>query len=250
LTEIEIEALVVGGVDYGESDRVVYLLSREGRLTVFAHGAKTSKRRFQGALEPFTAIRASLAHSKKRRAQMATLANAIVEAPRLPLRRDLKTIALASYVVELSAKVAPEGQPSVGIFELARGVLDHLCREEPTMAVRRAFELMLMAEIGYRPELERCVECGTRPSRPHLDLARGGLLCEEHRQHAREMGPNTIAWTRAVLAARAFTTEGADLDAEGQDRAARKLTGPMAEFLAQLLDRAPSSLALLEAERL
>ena len=53
----DLEALVVGGVDYGEADRVVYLLSREGRLAVFAHGAKTSKRRFQGALEPFTTIR-------------------------------------------------------------------------------------------------------------------------------------------------------------------------------------------------
>jgi DNA repair protein RecO (recombination protein O) len=250
LTDRDIEALVVGGVDYGEADRVVHLLSREGRVTVFAHGAKTSKRRFQGALEPFTTIRASLSESKKKKGGMPTLANAMVTAARLPLRRDLKTIALASYVAELSSKVAPEGEPSIGIFELARDVLDHLSSHEPTMAVRRAFELRLIAEIGYRPELVYCVECGVRPERAFLDLVRGGLLCEEHRRVAQEMGPNTIAWARAVLAAERFAIEGAALDAEGRDRAARKLTAATAQFFAGLLDRAPSSLALLEAERL
>jgi hypothetical protein len=76
------------------------------------------------------------------------------------------------------------------------------------------------------------------------------VLCPEHQQNAREMGPRTIAWTRAVLASPSFSIEGAELDAEGCDLAARKLTSPMASFFAQLLDRAPSSLALLEAERL
>ncbi len=246
----DLEALVVGGVDYGEADRVVYLLSREGRIAVFAHGAKTSKRRFQGALEPFTTIRATLAESKKRKAGMPTLANAIVERSRLPLRRELRTIALASYVAEVSSKVAPEAEPSEGIFELVRECLDHLCTHPASMAARRSFELRLIAEIGYRPELSYCVACGERPVRAYLDLNRGGTLCEAHRQNAREMGPNTIAWASSVLEAPAFTTDGAELDAEGADLAAKKLTGPMTEFFAHLLDRAPSSLALLEAEQL
>jgi recombinational DNA repair protein (RecF pathway) len=42
-SEIEVEGIVVGGVDYGEADRVVHLVSRGGRIAVFAHGAKTSK---------------------------------------------------------------------------------------------------------------------------------------------------------------------------------------------------------------
>jgi DNA repair protein RecO len=182
---------------------------------------------------------------------MQTLANAIVERARLRLRRDLRTIALASYVSELSSKVAPEGEPSDGLFELLRDVLDHLCDHESTIAARRAFELRLIAEIGYRPELAWCVVCGKKAERTFFDLNRGGVLCEEHRQNARfELGPHTIAWTREVIEAPVFTTEGGDLDVEGQDRAARKLTGPIADFFSQLLDRPPSSLALLEAEQL
>ncbi len=241
---------MVGGVDYGEADRVVYLLTARGRIAVFAHGAKTSKRRFQGALEAFTTIIATLSESKKRRTGMPTLANAIVERARLPIRRDLKSIALASYVAELSSKVAPEGEPSEGTFVLARDLLDRLCDDPATMALRRAFELRLIAEIGYQPELTRCVVCGEPAARTFLDLNRGGVLCAEHRQNAREVGPHTLSWTRAVLEAPALTVEGGDLDADGRDLAARKLTGPVTEFFAQLLDRPLASLALLEAERL
>jgi DNA repair protein RecO (recombination protein O) len=250
--ERDVEAIVVGGVDYGEADRVVYLVTRGGRLAAFAHGARISKKRFLGALEPFTTIRATLSESKKRKGGMLTLANAMVERARLPLRRELKTIALASYVAEVAGKVAPEGEPSDGIFDLLRDALDHLCDHDSTLAARRAFELRLIAEIGYRPELEFCVVCGERPVQTFLDLNRGGVLCREHRHNERapEMGPNTIAWTRDVIEAEAFGTEGGGLDAEGRDKAARKLTGAIAEFFAQLLDRPPSSLSLLEAEQL
>gem|GEM_PF-6329058 len=47
-------ALVLRALPYGESDQVVQMLARgRGRIAVFARGARSSKRRFGGALEPF-----------------------------------------------------------------------------------------------------------------------------------------------------------------------------------------------------
>ena len=57
----EDEALVLGTLDYGEADRLVTLLTRRrGKLTAFAAGARKSRRRFAGALEPGTLLRARL----------------------------------------------------------------------------------------------------------------------------------------------------------------------------------------------
>lgn len=245
----EVEALVVGGVDYGEADRVVYLLTVNGRLTAFAHGAKKSKRRFQGALDPFTTIRASLAASRKRQGGMPTLTSATVERPRLELRRELKKIALASYFAEVARRVAPESEPAEEIYELVRSALDHLLEQPATIAARRAFELLLMDRLGYRPMLQACVVCGGEAEPPYVDFNRGGALCGAHRESARQMGPKTMQWTAAMLASGAFEPAG-DFGPEWADRAARKLTGPMAEFFAVLLDRPPNALALLEAESL
>ena len=54
---LKLRAIVLRTVDYGESDRVVTLLTAErGKLAAFARGARASRRRFGGALEPFTLL--------------------------------------------------------------------------------------------------------------------------------------------------------------------------------------------------
>jgi DNA repair protein RecO (recombination protein O) len=243
----EVEGLVVGGVDYGDADRVVRLLTEEGRLSAFAHGAKKSRRRFAGALDPFTSIRATLAPSKKQDG-MATMTSAVVIDARLPIRSDLKKIALASYVVELGAKVAPEGQATDGVYHLVLSVLDAFARDEAsaTIAARRAFELALIDALGYRPDLDRCHACQEVAETPHLDLVHGGVLCAEHRGRAKEIGPKTMAWMRAVLARRGAFEPLGGLDAASADRAARALTGAAGEFFANLIGRPLKSAALLE----
>jgi DNA repair protein RecO (recombination protein O) len=246
-----LEALVVGGVDYGDADRIVHLLTRNGTLAVFAHGAKKSRRRFQGALEPFTTVRATLA--ERRRSGMPTLLDATVERSRLEIRTSLDRIALASYVVEVSKRVALEGEPSEAIFELARDVLDHLSSSDASIAVRRAFELVLIDIIGYRPTLDACAGCGRAPA-PYVDFNRGGAFCDEHRRAPRdgaavEIGPNTMRWMVAMLEGRAFDPIG-EFGPAWADLAARKLTGPASDFFAKLFDRPLASVALLDAESL
>jgi DNA repair protein RecO (recombination protein O) len=54
-----IEALVLRSIAYGDADAVVQLLTRgRGRIAAFVRGAKTSRKRFGGALEPFTRVEA------------------------------------------------------------------------------------------------------------------------------------------------------------------------------------------------
>jgi DNA repair protein RecO (recombination protein O) len=243
----EVDGLVVGGVDYGDADRVVHLLTPNGRMAAFAHGARKSKRRFQGALDPFTSIRATIVPSKRAEG-MPTLSGAVVVDPRLSIRSDLKRIALASYVVELGARVAPEGQATDGIYPLVVLVLDHLAEKEceVTLSTRRAFELRLLDVLGYRPDLDRCIVCRDPPPSPHLDLVHGGVLCAEHRGHAKAIGPNTLAWMRALLEDRDVFDPRGGLDPVSADRVARALTSPMSEFFASLINRPLKSAALLE----
>ncbi len=57
-----VDALVLRAIAYGESDLVVHLLVRgRGRIPAFARGARSSRKRFGGALEPFHRVEALLA---------------------------------------------------------------------------------------------------------------------------------------------------------------------------------------------
>src|SRR5438067_9627088 len=56
--ELATSALVLRTRPYGESDRIVTLITEQhGKLVGIAKGAKNSRRRFAGTLEPFVRIR-------------------------------------------------------------------------------------------------------------------------------------------------------------------------------------------------
>ena len=79
-------------VDYGERDRVVTLLSRDrGKLSAFARGARASRRRFGGVLEPFTLVSAELS---ERGGDLWGLEDASAERAFGGIRGDLLRIAL------------------------------------------------------------------------------------------------------------------------------------------------------------
>ncbi|HSM92508.1 MAG TPA: DNA repair protein RecO, partial [Anaeromyxobacteraceae bacterium] len=60
-SRLKVEGIVLRVVDYGESDRIVTLLTRErGKVGAYARGARASRRRFPGLLEPFTLLSAEL----------------------------------------------------------------------------------------------------------------------------------------------------------------------------------------------
>lgn len=95
-------AIVVQTVDYGEADRIVHAVTARGRVAWFAHAAKKSRRRFGGALEPFTTIEPEL--EVKRRQGMAVISAASTVRARLGIRSRLESLALASYAAELTVE--------------------------------------------------------------------------------------------------------------------------------------------------
>jgi DNA repair protein RecO (recombination protein O) len=231
-------AVVIGGVDSGESDRVVYLLTTKGRVAAFAPAAKKSRKRFGGALEPFTTILATI--SPKRRGELYTLESAIAEKARLPLRRDLGTIALASYAVELAGKIAPEGDASADVLRCLEVLLDRLEIEPASKSARVAFELSLLPSLGVVPELTVCAVCGESGERMFLDFDRGGALCERHRGEAAALGPKTAAWLRTLL-----DPDAAPVPAEWAETAAHKAQGALASYWRTLFDRPLKSEGML-----
>jgi DNA repair protein RecO (recombination protein O) len=238
-----LEAIVVGGVDYGDADRIVHLLTKSGRLSVFAHGARKSKKRFAGALEPFNTIAATIEPRSK--GGLATMSSASVDRARLGIQRDLLSIALAGYVVELGAKLAPEGDAAIELYTIVVAVLDRLDGPRPaTRTVRQAFELVLMQPLGYRPEPDRCVECGGEPA--FVDFSRGGALCRDHGAGGSAFGPKTAAWMRALIDQSDGFDELAGFDQGWAETAARKLTRPLQSFYRTLLDQPLRSAAFLE----
>ena len=80
------DALILRYVDYGESDRIVHLLTPAvGRLAAIAKGARRSQKRFPGTLDLFNQLRVQV--DRRRRGGLARLDPLRAARAGTPLRR-------------------------------------------------------------------------------------------------------------------------------------------------------------------
>ena len=186
MAAIRCEAILLRAVDYGESDRIVHVLTENGgRLTAIAKAARRSKRRFPGTLDVFN--RLAIEGRVKPRAAMAFLERARLIDPYLGLRVIPGRYALASFLIEMLDRLAPEGivgEEAERLFGFASESLSLLSRVEPTASLRLLLELRGLDALGLRPEFGRCVRCGrvageeiAANHRIHFHVADGGIAC-------------------------------------------------------------------------
>ena len=162
MLSLHTEALVLRAVDFGESDRIVHLLTPTlGRLPAIAKGARRSRRRFPGTLDLMNQLAVQVVRGRP--AALARLEGARLLRTYESIRGDAARFALGCYLLELLDRLAPEGgapRDLARLFAFARGALDWVDREPPTQRMRVLLELRALDALGLRPELLRCVRCG------------------------------------------------------------------------------------------
>lgn len=211
------DALVLSAVDYGDADRVVTLFTRgRGRLTAFAAGARKSKRRFAGALEPGTHLRCQLV---ERRGDTVRLDGADIVRSFHHLREDLPRIARLLYCVELCRELTRNHEPHPALFEALRSYLGQLDDRQAGPTSLLKFELDALAHAGFMPRFSPCAICGgPTGDRPRFDPDAGGVACEGcagRTPRALPVSPEVVA-ALAVLQAGARTPLSPELRAKGR----------------------------------
>jgi DNA repair protein RecO (recombination protein O) len=174
-------AIVLYTRAYGESDKIVTLLTRDwGKITGIAKGAKRSRRRFVNVLEAFTHVQVRFRPSKVD--DLAFIFGCdMIQSFRGP-SRNLKCFALASYVVELMDVMITgreAGQEAYLLLLQGLSVIDQQAILPPLFLP--AFELLLLSQTGYEPLPKWCQSCRAQLSEGNASLAfspsLGGFLC-------------------------------------------------------------------------
>ncbi|HWI41784.1 MAG TPA: DNA repair protein RecO [Verrucomicrobiae bacterium] len=162
-----VEAVVISLSDYGESDLIVTVFSREqGKFRGIARGARKSRKRFAGALEMF----ARLSLTVRPKEGLWGVDGADILSIHSGIRGDLHRIACASYAAELTDVFLPDSLTNPRYYRLLCAYLERLHTAPAQAAERRFFEINLLNILGYRPDLEGCGACGA-------PLAAGARLC-------------------------------------------------------------------------
>lgn len=235
------EAIVLRAIDFGDSDRIVTLLTtRFGKVSAMARGARKSTRRFH-ALSPFCVLRVEVALG---RGEMGTLSSAELTRPFPRILESLDKLAAAGAACELVREVLPLRQPDPAIFATAVAMLGALdVADAKLAALLLGFSWRVITLAGFAPGLDACGTCGRAPRATQagmFDAALGALSCRECGGRGVKLAGTTLSSMRRALGAEWFSAF--DTTASSELKRVQRVT---ADFIEQRLERPLHGAALL-----
>jgi len=172
------EGIVLRRVDYGETDRVLTVLTRHhGKVGVLARGVRKAGSRLAAHTDLFSRSTLQLARG---RGELEVLTEARRLGAVAPLG-DARRAACAALCAELADLALEPGHPlEDGLFDLVADALADCA--DPARDPRGAvvwFARRMIDRLGYAPELHVCAGCGRRLEErsARFSAVAGGLLC-------------------------------------------------------------------------
>jgi DNA repair protein RecO (recombination protein O) len=249
-TPLQTEAIVLRVIDYGESDRIVTFCTLGfGKIRGIAKGARRSRKRFAGALEPFCC---SLIRFTQRGPDSLALIEGCDIVSQFPgIRADLQKSLAASCLIDLTDQFTPDEKKSESTYALLSDFLRLLEKSDLTEGLLRFFEIRLLKISGYDPVLDHCLYCKTAVGKQavyRFDAAKGGLFCNGCGPANPEAIPVSLGTVRTLIMGREM-----EIDRLGRlllsGQAAEESRRLLAHFIRHILGRELKSVHVLNEIR-
>ena len=173
-------AIVLHAFDYGESDRIIDLLTlHHGRVRAIAKGAKRSRRRFLNALEPFTHLSVEIVCGRTASA-MSRIDSAVIKRNFPVLYNRYGHYLAASLCCELVSMWTREWDGAGDVYRLLLWYFDMLAISQAPLTATIFFKIYLLKMSGYGITGSQCKMCGVgvrECERWKFDPGEGGFIC-------------------------------------------------------------------------
>ena len=174
------EAIVLRQRPLVDADKVCVLFTPlHGRIEAVAKGVRRTRSHLAGHVEPLTRSRFLLA--KARSLDIITQAETIDAFP--ALHDDLDRLSRGLYAAELVDRFTDSAGDVAGLYRLLLDTLHRVETADSPDLPLRWFEMRLLDDQGYRPQLQHCVRCEAplRPDGNAFSVPAGGVVCPDCR---------------------------------------------------------------------
>ncbi|MDP6065572.1 MAG: DNA repair protein RecO [SAR202 cluster bacterium] len=172
------QGVVLKQTPIGEADRVLSIFTRDlGKVRVVARGVRKPRSKLAGHLEPLSHVAISVSRGRS----LDPIKEAETVRSFRGVRENLQLVSEAVYLAELVESFSAEDQSSPLVYRLLLGALDWLETNGDSRGLMRYFEVRLLGESGFGPELHSCVECRAtlEPGDYLYSSEVGGVLCDD-----------------------------------------------------------------------
>jgi len=241
------EAIVLKHIPIGEADRLVTLYTPHlGKVRAVARGARRTKSKLAGHLEPLTRVQVLIRRGKT----LDTISQGETVMSNIDLRNDLWRMSCGLYMAELIERFTQEQMENLSLYRLFRDSLASAGVSKAIDLLLRSFELRMLHLVGYRPELQRCVECSTplSPGTNFFSPSAGGVLCPDCRGKHSLNRPLSLNALKVLRLLARGGTESAEAVKLSEDLAI-ELEGTLRQYIRYLLEQEVKSTEFLDLLR-
>ena len=202
-------ALVLKRTKLGEADVICTLLAEDGsQIKAVAKGARKPTSSFTSRLELFSACDLLLVEGKS----LDIIKEARLVESNAPLRSRLELTEAASPMVELVERATLVSLENKQLYPLTTKALHFLTviEDDQLLTFTAAHLLKTVSFLGFKPELERCIGCGSPDVLKEADerglstafsYLDGGVVCSSclHNFETVMVDPCVLHWAQALL---------------------------------------------------
>ncbi|MER3487671.1 MAG: DNA repair protein RecO [Chloroflexota bacterium] len=197
------EAIVLRSLRFAEADRILHLYTAErGRMGAIAKGARRTRSRLGGRLEPLSHVELVLHLG---RGELATVTGASLVRSHAATREKPYALSVGLIGAEAMLRLFPEQERNERAFLALARFLDLVDALEPRPSrpeldpLGLAFQLKLLWLAGYLPHLASCAQCGGTGPLVGFSAKAGGGVCPACSAGALPLSPEGVAGLEALL---------------------------------------------------
>jgi recombinational DNA repair protein (RecF pathway) len=150
---VSTDAIILYSIDFMESDKIIYALSRDrGIIHAIAKNAKNSRKRFPGTLEPFCEVNMDV--FVKKEGDLHRLESCQLTDAHLGIRENLDLLAHSTVMIELVKEHLGQMDPSPATFDHLQKALADMEPDRQWFSVWCVALLNILSSLGYGIDLK------------------------------------------------------------------------------------------------
>lgn len=170
----QVEGIIASNVNYGETSKIVNILTNEGMIGAIAKGAKNIKSPLRSFTVNLTYGSFYLYYNDNK---LSTLKSADIINEFKNIKKDIILISYMSFLIDLATQVMKQNN-NEEIYNLLITTLYKIDEGLNPMVMTNILELKYLDYLGVGFDFNTCCKCGKKSNIVTIDPDVGGYICK------------------------------------------------------------------------
>lgn len=178
IKEISTSGMIIKETKVGEGNKIFTLLTADyGKIQASGAGVRSYKSKISSGCSLFCYSDFKLKQGKSR--DIYNIVSAEKQMDFYDLRLDIEKLALANYITDLCNRTTVADTDCGNILRLVLNTMYYLQKNEYESRIKPVFELRLMAESGFAPDISCCSNCGNTENLTYFSVDNSCVECSD-----------------------------------------------------------------------